>query len=423
MRSCEKLLQMLVRSRSQNALSSDRVAFVNKILSGLSPSVEPDYQLLNMILAVVDKFGHDNITSGISNLLDNQTRLKEHDLSHFFQRAEFILTLNKQLKTDSGYLDKTISNLTSSGASKLGVSSDEINSAIFSRIAKHGWEEMARVVEATLSFLHRKVRSNATNKSVPTLLNRAELIWKLHDYPCDFIQTSLVDLAGDFALAIYCASNLTTTRNLKGDATQKIFVKAICYLMAHGTDESRNRLSSWAISSEDTLSTLLTAITTHSTELEYDAQVLLRDILNKCLVQQSTTSSSGWNNPLREDRTRDPSLHIQRVLKDHPNLPRMVDGDGRVTLHYAAASSTSPVSVHRARPETIEHILKAYPEGAAVIDPVTGLYPFMLASGSDTANSVTATFSLLIANPSLVSGIQDDEDTNSRKRKRSESMG
>jgi len=423
MRSCEKLLQMLVRSRSQNALSSVRVAFVNKILSGLSSTQEPDEELYNMILSAVDKFGHDNITSGISAVLDDEDRLKSQTLAIYLSRAHFILTLNKQLETGSGYLDKTTGNLTSSGASKLGDGSDEINSAIFMMIEEHGWEEMTSVVEATLSFMHRKVSANSANKTISVLLHRAELIWKLYkDHSsCGFIQSSIIDIANDFTLGLVRGS--TASIIFKGEQ-QKIFVKTICCIMEHGSSDSLNRFGKWAIRTDDTLSALLTAITTHSTELEYDAQVLLRDILNKSLVQCST-SYSGWNNPLRDDRTRDPSLHIQRVLNDHPNLPRMVDGDGRITLHYAAASSSSLDSAERARPETIEHILKAYPEGASARDPVTGLYPFMLAAGNDTENSVSTTYSLLLVNPSLVVGsiIQEDEHTNSRKRKRSESMG
>ena len=419
-RSCQKLLQMLVRSRSQNALSSNRIEFVNRILCGISSSLEPDDELNEMILSAVDKFGHDNITSGISAVLDDITRMKDHNVLFFLQRVQFILTLNKRLEDDSDYLDKCINKLTSYGARVIGDSAS-INSTIFTMIEEHEWSQITGVVEAVLSFMHEKIHSN---KSISVLVNRADLIWKLHDYPCDFIESSLEDFAKDFAISLGSSGHHSVTIHLKGDATQKIFVKAICYLMTHGSDDNRNRLGSWAMSSEDTLSTLLTAITTHSTELEYDAQVLLRDILNKCLVQYST-GMSGWNNPLREDRTRDPSLHIQRVLKDHSNLPRMVDGDGRITLHYAAASSSSPVSVERARPESIEQILKAYPEGASVVDPVTGLYPFMLAAGNGEARSVSSSLSLLLADPSLViSNIQGEVDTiDNRKRKRSESMG
>ena len=435
LRSCQKLLQMLLRSRSQNALSSNRIEFVNKILCGLSPSLEPDDQLYDMILSVVDKFGHENITESIWTILDDGTRKKDqHDLLFFLRRAQFILTLNKTSENGSQYLKNSILDLTVSNSKTIG-NSTNANTKIFSMIAEHGWEEMASVVEAVLSFLHSKASVNAA--TIETLVNRAYLVWKLHDYPCDFIQSSLENFAEDFANGINASNSNrhTATRYLKEDATQKIFMKAIHYLMTHGTDASLKHLGSWASLSEETLTSLLTAITTHSTELEYDAQVLLRDIVNKCLVQHSTTYS-GWLSHRREDRTVDPSLHIQRVLKDHPNLPRMIDGEGRITLHYAAvrSQSTSPrryaSRTHNkgASPETIEHILKANPAGASVRDPVTGVYPFMLTAVSDTVASVSATYSLLLANPSLVmsgiqevSGVQEEVDTAGRKRKRSDS--
>ena len=110
----------------------------------------------------------------------------------------------------------------------------------------------------------------------------------------------------------------------------------------------------------------------------------------------------------------------------------MVDKDGRITLHHAAATSTDPSSTRRAPYETIQLISKAYPEGVSIRDPVTRLYPFMLAAGSqptggahNNRNNVSSAFSLLLANPSLVmSGIQEDVDTGEgRKRKRSASMG
>ena len=100
-------------------------------------------------------------------------------------------------------------------------------------------------------------------------------------------------------------------------------------------------------------------------------------------------------------------------------------------MHYAAASISASSANQRASYDTIKHILNAYPEGSSIRDPVTRLYPFMLAVGAQNesrhsaANSVSSSFSLLLANPSLVmSGIQEEVDTgDSRKRKRSASMG
>ena len=416
--SCWKLLQMITRSRSKNALSSDRIAFVNRILTGLSSSLEPDDKVFGMILTTVEKFGHNNITTGISAILNDQTRLKKHNLSVFLRRVEFILTLNKRLGNGTSYLEKSISNLSSSNSRVLGITSDVVNTTIFSMINEYGWDKTKSVVEATLSFLHNKF-SSATGM-MNRILDRALLIWKLHEYPCDFIQTCLVDFVKDFVTTLNRSGHSTVSTSLLRGDKQKVFIKAICYTMTHATnDDQRNGLGKWAVRSQDVFSALLDVIPAQSTALGYNSDVLLRDILNKCLVQNSTSWYHDTMYPRREDGTRDPSFHIQRLLKDYPNLPRMMDGDGRITLHYAANQ--------RAPYETIEHILNAYPEGASVRDPVTRLYPFMLAAGSQITNVhyVSASFSLLLSNPSLVmSGIREEVDTgDSRKRKRSASMG
>ena len=429
--SCRKLLLMLTRSRSKNALSSDRIVLVNKILSGLSSSLEPDDDLFNMVLFAVEKFGHDNLTSGISAMLNDQTRLKGLKLSAFLRRVGFILNLNKRLDNETSYLEKSISDLTSSQTSDIGVTSGVLNTRIFSMITEHGWGKMASVAEATLLFLHRSFGMSITNQSISALLDRALLIWKLHEHSCDFLQTCLVHFANDFSLGLKHGTNGVITNFLKNDDKQKIFVKAICYTMAHGTAADLNYLGAWAMSTENIMSALLEAIPAQSTALGYNSEVLLRDILNKCLVQNST-SWYGSSNPRREDGTLDPSLHIQRLLKDYPNLPRMMDDDRRITLHYAAASSSASSLNQRTPCDTVKHILKAYPEGASIRDPVTRLYPFMLAANTQATgayhrslDNVSASFSLLLANPSLVmSGIQEEVDTgDSRKRKRSASMG
>ena len=425
LRSCQKLLLMLIRSRSQHALSSSRILFVNKILSGLLPSLEPDDELYDMILSSIEKFGHDNLTSGISSMLNDTTRMKNHNLSFFLRRADFILTINRGLENKmehrTSYLEKSISDLESLGANVVG-NSDEINTKLLSMISDYGWEEMSSVVEATLSFMHRKIKASYSNKTATALLDRCFLIWKLHDHPCAFLQTCLEDFAKDFACSL-SESGLGADK-IQGEK-QKIFVKAICYAMAHGAHSDMATIGGWAIVNQNTFSAVLEAIPAQSIELEFNTQDLLRDILNKCLVQQT---ANWYSHPLRENGTRDPSIHIQKILKDHPLLPHMVDEEGRTTLHYAAAATgTDPSPRLRASHETINHLIEANPEGVSRLDPVTGLYPFMLAAGNSPTtrlrslqiNNITASFSLLLANPNLVAcGAQPDVADNSRKRKR-----
>jgi len=279
--------------------------------------------------------------------------------------------------------------------------------------------------------MHRKVKASYSNKAANALLDRCFLIWKLHDHPCAFLQTCLEDFAKDFAYSL--SQHGLGADKIQGEK-QKIFVKAICYAMAHGAHSDMTSIGGWAIVNRKTFSAVLEAIPAQSIELGFNTQDLLRDILNKCLVQRSTPRGTytGWHNNSVSNGSdfRDPSLHIQQILKEYPDLPRVVDNDGRITLHYAAHSRNGSSLGQRAPQETIECILKAYPDGASVIDPKTGLYPFMLAAGGNAQNistdasassgNISASLSLLLANPSLVAcGAPDDVANDSSKRKRS----
>ena len=64
-------------------------------------------------------------------------------------------------------------------------------------------------------------------------------------------------------------------------------------------------------------------------------------------------------------------------------------------------------------------MLEANPEAASVSDPVSGLFPFQLAASN---GNIGASFSLLLADPTLVlTGIQlGDTTEETRKRKRTE---
>jgi len=101
------------------------------------------------------------------------------------------------------------------------------------------------------------------------------------------------------------------------------------------------------------------------------------------------------------------------MLERVPILASKVDGAGRLSLHYASASSTASF-------DAVVDILKANPEAASVSDPVSGLFPFQLAAANN--DDIGASFSLLLADPTLVlSGIQvDTTTTETKKRKRNE---
>ena len=105
---------------------------------------------------------------------------------------------------------------------------------------------------------------------------------------------------------------------------------------------------------------------------------MIRDILNKLLVQNSVTSTHIWRNHKKEDGSFPPSIHIRKVLEAYPDIPPKTDGDGRLSLHYTSSF------------EAVMDIFEANPKGASVRDPVSGLFPFMLASSN---GNIAASFS------------------------------
>ena len=82
------------------------------------------------------------------------------------------------------------------------------------------------------------------------------------------------------------------------------------------------------------------------------------------------------------------------MLEECPGVVFQRDSEKRLPLHHAIASSTASF-------ETVTDIFNAHPKAASLRDPVTRLYPFMLASHM---TDVSGSLSLLLANPNLVIG-------------------
>jgi ankyrin repeat protein len=169
---------------------------------------------------------------------------------------------------------------------------------------------------------------------------------------------------------------------------------------------------------------------------EIDSQALIRDFTNRCLVQHSIKfvtseersffSSSGWY--IEEDGSHDsfsmtllgvdasegnssPSAHIQMVFKAYPNLAMLRDECGRLPLHWASSSGDASYDTY----DTVSFILKKNPAAASARDPISGLFPFMLAASV----SNEAAFELLLASPNLVaSGVKSASDDGLAFKKR-----
>ena len=403
-KSCRTLITMLTKPTRINAQTSNRFALVGRIFSGLSSSLEPDIQLYDALLAAIARFGHHHFTNVISKFLSDERRKGQHTLLIFLQRAYFVLKLDEHFENESGYVGKLVAYFTSFGADIYHPHIDEVVTTISSLISLHGWEAMGPIVQATLDFMHRK---SSSNRSTTTFCNRTVLLWEVLANRYDFMQVCLTHFAEDFSMYLFNV----TKRELEGD-NQSTLVKALSYVMVHGNTDDHGRLGKWAILSEELFTAFLAAVSSQSTRLEFETLTFLLDVLNKCLVHNSIARIWAWSSLVQPiingNQTLPPSLHLRRILIEFPDLPILEDGDKRLTLHHASDSNTASY-------ENVMDVFEANPKAASVRDPVTNLYPFMLAG---MHGNTDAAFTLLLANPTLVI-VGNQAKVDSRKRKRS----
>ena len=190
-----------------------------------------------------------------------------------------------------------------------------------------------------------------------------------------------------------------------------MFIQATDFLIDFGTQNEWDKFGKHIIQRMNLFSVFIDAV------ISVSGERLLRDVLNKCLLQYSIVDTDprrilipNWTvrKPNEPDILPTPSLHFQMVLELIPSVVQTKDKDERLPLHYAAASPTASYNV-------IMEVFKAYKQAASIRDPTTGLFPFQLAASN---GNVEAAHGLLLANPNLVSsGIYIHD----RKRKRSSS--
>jgi hypothetical protein len=398
-KSCRTLIGMVTSKNAHNM-----PGYVRTIFSGLSSSYEPDTELYGALYAAVARFGHGQFTDVIAKFLSDEKRKGQHTLSIFLQRAAFVLELNERFKNECGYVEKVVAYFTSFGQSTPLDLGESVNETISMMISQHGWEAMGPVVLATLDFMHRK---SSPNRSLAGFCNQTVLLWQVLDHPYDFMQVCYAHFAEDFSKHL-CR---VPTSALGGDK-QRTLVKAFSYIMANGNTDDHRRFGKWAISSDELFTTFLASVSYQSASLEFDTQGFLLDVLNKCLVHNSITSNYSWRSLIPtiingNQTPIQPSLHLRLIFAEYPDLPILEDGDKRLTLHHASDSNTASC-------EAVMDVFEANPKAASVRDPVTSLYPFMLAGMHGNSD---AAFKLLLVNPSLVIGDTQTVDTRKRKRR------
>ena len=404
--SCTMMLNMLMNMKRRE------LDLVKKTMAGLSSSLNPSKELYDTLLTAITRFGHDKLAGSISVFLGNRP---QSELSWFLHRADFILKLNKINKIQTNYLSESVRDL--AACTKRNVSrSDDVNQIILSMIRQHGVEAMKSVVEASFSYIDK-----VASRSLLDLLNRAVLLSNLLRFSrYNFLRKSLVEFTKCFVRGITRICDLD--RELQEGTAKNAFMRSVRYVCEYAQEDDLERFGDWMISSASLFDAAMKLIADESTDDEACPCIMVHTILNKCLIQSSVRPTSRgptwtrqWCDYRSQDGTVSKSTHIRKVLKAYPDMGHKTDSDGRLTLHHAVDKSSTSY-------EAIIDVFEAHPKGASVRDPVSGLFPFMLAASND---NVAAAFSLLLADPSLVVGVTEDVQDDvegGNKRKRSISM-
>ena len=414
--SCEKLIQMLMKSKKDPML---RDTLVNKVLSGLAATEEPDEQLYEAIIGAVDKFGHETLRESIEELLSHVTRKRSKDISIFLRRIDFGLQLSSRVEEGGpNYLQVAIDDLSRHGNTDSVEDSAAMVNKIMDLISSYTEHDLSNVVEACLTFLHRvRVMGVITNdKSFPLILNRAGLFVKLHrtknkKFSFDNLQSHLVGFAADFVDQLGKVTWKAAKGILNGQY-KKMFVQATIFVTCYGKKTRVDKFGKLVLRSLDFFTTFVNAVIQES-----DAARLCH-ILNKCLLQHSIVSNdksvfSAWTvkNRNAQDVLPTPSLHIRKIFEMCPAIVELMSNtkNKRLPLHYAVASSTASY-------EVVMEVFNAYKHAASIRDPVTGLYPFQLAA---SVGNFQASHSLLLENPCVVAPSSATVKISDKKRKRS----
>lgn len=439
-RTCQNLLEMVVNS------TCDDTSLASRILDSLSTSAEPDSLLWNTIVSAVRKFNWSDLRTNISSLLCDESRKKVDSrtsrisLTVFLNRIDFCIKLTATKANDaSNFALKCISHgiddLAGSDCKGLSFGLENFTELmkLDSMVEEHGWKAMKEVVKHSLEFYS----SNAPDHRIEYFTGMGRLVSKFHgNHSCNITLDAMTAFASTFSSKMQQFPDSNLKISLASSSLAESLMISIRIVIEHGEQNDMDSVGKRMISRRNIFSSFLK----RASEVANDSivpQTFLLDLLNKLFMQQSieidkempctcprgrgarqSSCECRWNvvspdNATEDNTTISPSLHVKLILGANPKLAHMTDKDGRFPLHYAAARGVY---------ETVASVLEANPKAAIVRDPLTGLYPFMLAGSN---GNTAAAFELLLSDPNLVlGGIPADENNeeNDRKRKRSPSM-
>ena len=449
------LLEMLLESYQKSSIV---ISLIQRLLL-CSPSIEPDEDLWDSILLVIKKFRWETLSKSITPLLCDPERKKiSHDVGArirsrislivFLNRVEFAMKLTRigsQAAAEFGgqCVTTAISDLLATDNKNVSfMKSTEYVIAKMHRIfTEYNWN--GHLVYSALGFWIKHSTSNQ-------LIDIGELLFRLHGLHdtnhCEATQDCLLTYVRKFA---NCPHRLLPY--VFPPPKHLALLQSIRAVIDHGSLEDKDEFGARCISEKAYFSFVLDTITG---SLAYGDQVnLLLDLMNQCLVQHQTLSSpsNGWKSSDCDFTSHE---HIKMCFERFPNLASLADAAGRLPIHHVVSvraintkkedSNSIPLPIYRssgillpyysssesdssdsddeddkkrvntpeqieAMNEMLEFIMAKNPAAAITRDPISKMYPFMIAGS--VGNAVGA-FRLLVAGPDLVSGGIDSRSSN-----------
>ena len=389
---CTRLLRLISSSSWTSKLGKNRqVEYSGIIIRNLDKGVHPSEVLFDLIQDAVLRLGWGPLRESVFKIMHNFAR-NSLTLSDYLVRASFLLKLRSNVSefehfevdpTTPCIFDNCLADIAKS-LRKPCYSDDakvlSASEAVEAMVAHHGWTVLVEKV-AKQCFDTMLDSSTAFYKSVKWTIDVAQRFLKLKAITGAALL--MEDYLHKLASAYVSTLKTKTAYNGKYDPIDDArFVDLMRLILQHGNSDVCTAFGLWISSDSNRLPKLLDKLC-----LESNIDLSL-EFFNKCMI---------WCDG------------IDRMLEKFPEIPQAVSSDGRIPLHHATAAGCAGIA-------NIELLFEAYPKGASTVDPVTGMYPFMLAGASD---SMDAAFELLLAEPSLVGGALDSEG---KKRKRSPSM-
>ena len=401
----------------------------------------------------MEKFKWSDLRANVSSLLSDESRKKDNStysssssssssrisLAVFLNRVDFCLKLNTtDAGVDANFAPKCIAESMKDLAStdKTSVTKGGhlvITKKIIFMIETYGWKAMTEVFKHSFEFYSRNVPSSRLD----CIIAMGGLVSKLHGkHSCPITLDAITSFAEMFSSKIKEVSYYSLRSTVDSASMMESIasmMESIRVVVEHGKQNGMDSVGQRLISQRSIFSSFLKAASKVALNSIVPQNFLL-DALNKLLVQQSidlelacecsrnrcecrwnVVTPAPENDAAEHNITVSPSLHVKMTLDNNSKLAYLKDKDNRLPLHYAAARGVY---------ETVAYVLEANPQAAIIQDPVTRLYPFMLAGSN---GNTAAAFDLLLSEPNLVLGgipaDQDDaEEENGRKRKRSPSM-